>query len=172
MVSSITNSGTATGFGKINQVVQTVKTDTFSTASTTFTALTGLSVAITPTATSSKILIKTSISFGGDANTYGFGKLLRASTDILVGDAGSGSQIRATFPMMTADGDAAAEVFKVFNSGTEFLDSPSSTSELTYSIHVSTFTSKNLFINRPSNNTDAGYIGRFASTITAMEVLA
>ena len=158
--------------GSIGQIVQTVKTDTFSTASTTFTALTGLSVAITPTATSSKILIKTSISFGGDANTYGFGKLLRASTDILVGDAGSGSQIRATFPMMTADGDAAAEVFKVFNSGTEFLDSPSSTSELTYSIHVSTFTSKNLFINRPSNNTDAGYIGRFASTITAMEVLA
>ena len=43
--------------GKVLQVVSTAKTDTFSTSSTSFTDITGLSVAITPSATSSKILV-------------------------------------------------------------------------------------------------------------------
>tara|TARA_R110000751_G_scaffold118579_1_gene219065 strand:- start:577 stop:1140 length:564 start_codon:yes stop_codon:yes gene_type:complete len=161
------------GTGKIGQVVQTVKTDTFSTASTSFTALTGLSVNITPTATSSKILIRTLISYGGDANVYGFGKLLKGSTDILIGDAGESSQTRATFPMMISAGDPSAGLFKSFHSGAEFLDSPSSTSQLTYSIScMSSASDRTLFINRASNNGNSNYIGRFASTITLMEVLA
>jgi len=159
--------------GKIGQVVQTVKTDTFSTGSTSFSAITGLSVNITPTATSSKILIRTLISYGGDQNLYAFGKLLRGSTEILIGDAGESSQTRATFPFMISAGDPSAGVFKSFHSGTEFLDSPSSTNQITYSISCATAASgRDLYINRASNNTNAGYIGRFASTITAMEVLA
>ena len=49
----------ASGFGggKILQVLQTVKTDTFTTTSTSFVDVTGLSVSITPATTSSKILI-------------------------------------------------------------------------------------------------------------------
>ena len=43
--------------GKIGQVIQTYKTDTFSTSSTSFVDVTGLSVSITPSATTSKILI-------------------------------------------------------------------------------------------------------------------
>ena len=158
--------------GSIGQVVQTVKTDTFSTSSSSFTAITGLAVAITPSATSSKILIRTVISYGGDQNLYGFAKILRGSTDILVGDAGASSQIRATFPMMNTDGDGPGEIYKAHVASSEFLDSPSSTSELTYSVHVSTYTTKNIFINRESNDANAGYNGRYTSTITAMEVLA
>lgn len=48
------------GAGAVLQVVQTVKTDTFSTTSpaeTAFVDVTGFSVTITPSATSSKILI-------------------------------------------------------------------------------------------------------------------
>jgi len=171
-ISAVSALPSAIDTGKIGQVVQTVKTDTFSTSSSSFTAITGLAVSITPIATSSKILIKTVISYGGDANVYGFAKILRGSTDILVGDAGSASQIRCTFPMVTLDGDAAGEVFKAHVSNSEFLDSPSSTSELTYSVHVSTYITKNIFINRESNDANAGYNGRYTSTITAMEILA
>ena len=160
------------GTGKIGQVVQTVKTDTFSTSSSSFTAITGLAVAITPSATSSKILIRTVISYGGDQNLYGFAKILRGSTDILVGDAGASSQIRATFPMMNTDGDGPGEVYKAHVASSEFLDSPSSTSALTYSVHVSTYVSKNIFINRESNDANAGYNGRYTSSITAIEILA
>ena len=52
--------------GKVLQVVQTVKSDTFSTSSTTFTDVTGLSVSITPSSTSNKILILASISGSQD----------------------------------------------------------------------------------------------------------
>ena len=171
---AVTSAKLASGLalGKIGQVVQTVKTDTFSTSSSSFTAITGLSVAITPSATSSKILIRTVISYGGDQNLYGFAKILRGSTDILVGDAGASSQIRATFPMMNTDGDGPGEIYKAHVASSEFLDSPSSTSELTYSVHVSTYVSKNIFINRESNDANAGYNGRYTSSITAMEVLA
>ena len=44
--------------GSVLQVVQTVKTDTFATTSTSFVDITGVSVAITPSSTSSKILIQ------------------------------------------------------------------------------------------------------------------
>jgi len=61
---TITNSGTANGFGKILQVVSTTKTDTFSTSTVnSFVDITGLSVAITPRATSSKILVIFDFSF-------------------------------------------------------------------------------------------------------------
>ena len=53
---TLTNSGTATGFGKVLQVVSAVKTDTASTTSSTL-ASTGLEATITLSATSSKVLI-------------------------------------------------------------------------------------------------------------------
>ena len=42
---------------KIGQVVQTSITDTFTTSASSLTDITGLSVSITPTSTSSKILV-------------------------------------------------------------------------------------------------------------------
>lgn len=49
--------GSALPAGATKQVVQTVKTDTFSTTSLTHVDVTGLSVTITPSSTSSKILV-------------------------------------------------------------------------------------------------------------------
>ena len=170
---TITNSGTATGFGggKINQVVQTTKTDTFSTTSASYTDITGLSVSITPTSTSSKILIKTCISWGGSQNVYGFGKFVRGSTDILMGAGASGNRTSATFPMQHLN-DATA-VYNCFVASSEFLDSPSTTSATTYKIQVRTHNGTHTFyVNRPDNDNDESYIGRFTSSITAMEVLA
>jgi len=160
----------ATGFGKIGQVKQTVKKDTFTTNSSSFTLITGLSVSITPTATSSKILIKTFINFGGDNNTYGHCRLLRGSTSILVGDAGEANQERSAFALQTDNSTAA--IYKVHFGGIEFLDEPITTSALDYSIHLITYSSDNIYINRPQNNENIDRTGRYTSTITAMEVLA
>ena len=169
-ITSVTALPSGVDVGKIGQVVQTVKTDTFNTNSSSFTLITGLSVSITPTLISSKILIKTSISFGGDQSIYGFAKLLRDSTDILIGDAGSANQIRCTFPMTNVDD--GSEIYKAHVSSSEFLDSPSTTSEIAYSVHLRSQASKNVFINRESNNNDNDYNGRYTSSITVMEVLA
>ena len=155
--------------GKIGQVFHTTTTTQLALTSSGFVDL-GLEQAITPSSTSSKILIKTSISFGGDQSIYGFAKLLRDSTDILIGDAGSANQIRCTFPMTNVDD--GSEIYKAHVSSSEFLDSPSTTSEITYSVHLRSQASKNVYINRESNNNDNDYNGRYTSSITVMEVLA
>ena len=72
--------------GKILQVLQTVKTDTFTTTSTSFVDVTGLSVSITPATTSSKILILVH-AYGGNAGTSSANALttlVRDSTEVIV----------------------------------------------------------------------------------------
>ncbi len=57
---------------------------------------------------------------------------------------------------------------------TNYLDSPSSTSALTYGVkiaHTSSST-KDVYVNRSHDNSDDASWGRNASTITVMEVLA
>ena len=55
---AFTGTVSGAGGGKIGQVIQTVKTDVFSTTSTSFVDVTGLTASITPSATSSKILVR------------------------------------------------------------------------------------------------------------------
>lgn len=52
--------------GSALQVVQITKTDTFSTSSTTMTDITGLSVSITPSSASNKILVFMNASVSGE----------------------------------------------------------------------------------------------------------
>ena len=96
--SSLTINGTSIALGasdtitagKILQVVQTVKTDTFSTSSpaeTAFVDVTGFSVTITPSATSSKILILWNMMIGSSSDNVTYMKLQRGTTDILLGDS-------------------------------------------------------------------------------------
>ena len=75
---------TADGLGKVLQVVQTTKTDTFSTSSATFTDLTGMSVNITPVNSSNKVLVfvNTNASTSSTYNTMF--NLVRGSTDIFL----------------------------------------------------------------------------------------
>ena len=54
------NSTTQASASKVLQVVQAVKTDTFSTASS-YTSVTGLSASITPSSSTSKILVTVSL---------------------------------------------------------------------------------------------------------------
>ena len=65
---TLSNSGTASGFGKVLQVVQTYKTDTSSTTSTSFTDVSGFSANITPASTSNKILVLVTIGGMGSAS--------------------------------------------------------------------------------------------------------
>jgi len=163
--------GSTFPLGKIGQVIQTTKTDTFSTSSATYTDITGMSLSITPSSTSSKILIKTCISWGGGQNVYGYGKFVRGSTDIFLGDSGGGNRVSATFPMEHLSHDTAT--YNCFVASSEFLDSPSTTSATTYKIQARIVSGgATLYINRPENDNNETYIGRFTSSITAMEVLA
>tara|TARA_R100001509_G_C4765687_1_gene181308 strand:- start:72 stop:641 length:570 start_codon:yes stop_codon:yes gene_type:complete len=159
----------ATGFGKVAQIVQTVKTDTFSSSPSSFSDITGMSVSITPSATSSKIFVTARLSYGGDTNTYSHIRLVRGSTDILLGDAGETSQTRASFPASTGNDP---DQYKCYNAVLEHLDSPSSSSSTTYKLQLYVHGSAVFYLNRPDNNSTNDYIGRYTSSITAMEILA
>ena len=128
---TIVNSGTATGFGggKVLQVLQNVKTDTQSISGNTFTTV--LSQAITPSATSSKVLITVSINVTGSVR-YSAVKLYRDSTQIYLADA-DGSRARVSVSSM-ANESASSGTAIMFNSNFTFLDSPSSSSSVTYSV--------------------------------------
>ena len=54
--------------GSVLQVVSTAKSDQFTTSSTSFTDVTGMSATITPTSSSSKILVIFSVGLVGNSN--------------------------------------------------------------------------------------------------------
>ena len=71
--------------GGIIQVKQTIKKDVFTTSQAVtsgYTDLTGLSVAITPSSSSNKILVTTQIYNGAANNAVNFFRLLRGTTFI------------------------------------------------------------------------------------------
>jgi hypothetical protein len=158
------------GFGGggsgILQVVSTAKTDTFTTTSSTFTTVTGLSATITPSSTTSKILMLCQITYGtGNGDGLGFFKATRGGTDIYRGDA-AGSRTRTVF-----GGRNTLDRILLTESGSiQFLDSPSSTSALTYRVEVAVEAGGTVYINRSQNDSDSANRPRGASSITLMEV--
>ena len=160
--------------GGVIQTKSTHKADTFTTTSTSYTDITGLNVIITPTSSSNKILVLVNISYGGATNLYGFGRLVRTisggSATIIGSGNASSNRTQAGFPIQNVDlGNA---VYHVKESSFMFLDSPNTTTSTEYQVQCFTHTgSAGLLINRPSNDDNSSYIGRFSSNIIAMEVL-
>jgi len=152
------------GAGKVLQVVSTHKNDDFTSASGSFVDVTGLSVSITPSSASNKILILSNTSFGSD--NIGAFKLIRNSTGIAIGDA-AGSRQQASAVVYPASGNA------IITASFNFLDSPNTTSATTYKIQMVAH-SVTGYVNRNNNNTDQDAAGdsRIASTITVMEIAA
>lgn len=156
------------GAFRILQVVSTTKTDTFSVASSTYTDVTGLSVSITPSATSSQVLVFASVAQGqGTADVITTMQLVRGSTAICIGDtAGSRRRSSAAFYAIPTNGVTQMQTNAIL-----FLDSPATTSATTYKIQVQA-SSGTTYVNRTGADTDNAAWPRTASTITVMEISA
>ena len=171
-VNSIQNTSGENNLGTILQVVQSVKTDTSSTNSPAETAFvdTGLSVTITPSSSSNKILVLWNIFIGSGADNVTMLKLQRGSSDILLGDA-SGARIRVTQAQGARYNDDPWQ--SDIQSG-QYIDSPSTTSATTYKFIWCSNGSTYSYINRSgrdhANNNDEDV--RATSSMTAMEVQA
>jgi hypothetical protein len=144
------------GGGKVLQVVQTVKQDMTSTSSTSYVDISGMSVSITPSSVSSKILILCTANTSTN-NTDAQGKLLRDSTDIV----GTGATNNATMYLRSSNGDTMSP------NGIIYLDSPNTTSAVTYKLQWKVVTDT-VYLNRRMGDTAFGTI----STIIAMEISA
>jgi hypothetical protein len=152
--------------GTILQVVSATKTDTFSTATVdSFVDITGMSVAITPSATSSKILVLYDVQMSG--TELFFLQLVRASTAIKVGDSDGANSVECTLGGFIQ----ASNNDKVAPAAGTFLDAPNTTDATTYKLQGRVYSAtKSFSLNRTINDTNATYSGRGASTITVMEV--
>lgn len=149
----------AAGGGKVLQVVSATATAHFSTTSTSYVDWTGMSVSITPSSATSKILVIANFYGGMNASlSVGRLKLVRDSTDLGIGTGGSSANMNHLFTSSSDD--------RITNPGAvTYLDSPSSTSALTYKLQVSV-SGNTLYLNRWGLNADQGC----SSTITVMEI--
>ena len=153
----------AGGGGKLLQVVQTTLSTQSSSTSASDVEI--YNAAITPSATSSKILIKVILYVGrGNNETYW---CKRDSTKI-GGVGGSTSTFIKNDSFISIDDAVSANDHNVDTIAWNYLDSPSSTSEVTYSIgHLASTSSPEFYINRGRGGTTGA---RSTSTLTLMEI--
>jgi hypothetical protein len=150
--------------GKILQVVQATKTDTASVTGTTFTSV-SLSASITPSASTSKILVIASISAGSAASQQALFRLTRGGSVVFQGDA-AGSR------KQTTSSQGVIQAATITTVPLMYMDSPATTSSVTYDIELASNTSGSVFVNRSSTDTDSATFARAASSIILMEVAA
>ena len=155
----------AAGGGKIGQIVSTTKTDIATYATQDWADIPDMTLDITPVATSSKILLMTdlctSVTSGYDA---GF-RCMRDSTVIYIGDSES--------PRYQASKSSSGHYNQqTVGYSAMFVDSPSSTSAITYHLEWFVENTATVYIGRAVSFPSAVYYGTTANTILAMEILA
>lgn len=154
---AITRLGTNTlPAGSVLQVVSATKTDTFNTTAQSFTDVTGLSVAITPSSSSNKVLVNVNIGTHDStaATTYAY-QLVRGSTAIGIGSTSTEATMGGTINADRGEGQSMT-----------FLDTPNTTSATTYKLQVRSPAGSTFYINERQGS--SAY--RTISTITVTEI--
>jgi len=160
-------------FAPAGHVIQTksfVLTSTTSSTSTSFVD-TGLELAITPSSTTSKILVTGFLNVSSSYfKTYVL--LLRGGTTLSVGDAASNRpQVYAS----TNPGGSDWDSYNVTAVPLNFLDSPNTTSSVTYKTQYRPYLNSAAtgYINRSASDRDnADYDERSISVMTLQEIAA
>ena len=159
--------------GKILQVVSTAKTDTFSASLAQGARsgdVTGLTASITPSSTSNKVLVIADVNVAhASGSEQPMSATLFRGGSILTGAAGTTAGNRQSVSSFSTVG-----VSNGGNLAIAYLDSPASTSSLTYSVRLShgSGSTVTVYVNRLGDDSDANTSMRAASTITVMEVAA
>ena len=78
----------------------------------------------------------------------------------------------ATFSLNLGDGSGTANQYKIFSTVYQILDSPATTSAVTYKLQVSSWAGRNFYINRSEQDSGAAWTHGASSSMTAMEVSA
>jgi len=162
---TISCGGNATGFGggKVLQVVQDTLTAPWTTTSTSYTPVVGLSVSITPAATS-KVLVLGNLTGSSANGTGGACCVKRDSTFIHTGDTASNrhrslSSLRVDHPNTT------------YSVPINYLDTHGAdgSTAVTYTWQIFT-ESGTVYVNRDYSYSDVTYYGTYASSIIAVEI--
>ena len=173
--SILDTSGNDTVTGKILQV-QTTNVSTISSQSVTadtFAEITGVSVNITPSSTSSKILLFGSWfgEFTNVAADYNHMFSFRRDTTYL-GSPVDGNRTVGIGMATRTNFNTDANSTPNYLSGMTYLDTPATTSEITYKLYFVNSYTMTVYNNRTIADTNASGYERGMSMITAMEIAA
>jgi hypothetical protein len=146
--------------GSVLQVKSATETSTTTMTTSSYADVAGLSVSITPSSTSSKILVIVNILISPANNMGVLWKVVRDATDIAVNNASSIS----TGGNYSEAGSNARVVWN--GNSISHLDSPTTTSAITYKVQARGTTSSTFGINRRTSGADFGGV----SSITLMEI--
>ena len=153
--------------GSVLQVVQVIKSDTFTTTSTSYVDVTGVTASITPVAASSRILC-TIVANIGQTTTSGHSvsvRALRGSSAIGSGASASNRQIGfGHYAENGANYDLRPVVLN-------HLDHPNnSTNAAVYKLQMRAENAGTGVLNRTGNDADNAYQTRTSSSITLTEI--
>ena len=164
--------------GKILQVKNAIKTDTQSVTNNTFTDISGLSISITPSSSSNKILFRGYVSLGTESNTVMAIRIFRDSTEIGKSTANSttANNSTATAAGLNVSSVTSSVKSQIHQLQFEVLDSPNTTSAVTYKVQFAEislyqYASVIVYVNRTYFTPSASLHG-VISSVTAMEVAA
>lgn len=158
------NASTSTNVIPSN-VVQAVKTDTTSTTSTSYADIAGMTVTITPTAATSRVLVFSQIC-GNNGSDDGAVQLVRGATPLNIGDTAS-SRTRATVGNWGENFTGLGNAFQTVP--IMYVDSPATTSATIYKLQWIVRSGTN-YLNRGSGDGDFAGMPRGASSIIVMEI--
>lgn len=154
-----------------SNVLSGVTTAAFTSTAATYTDVTGLTVTITPSSATSKVLLVAQLAVGGNSTggPWGQWRFSGGNSTTYVGDAAQ-TRTRGVFG---GNGRAVEDTERplLFSYGIVFLDSPATTSATTYTVQART-SSGTFHLNRSSQDSNNNAHVRGASSITAIEVAA
>lgn len=145
---------------------QSTNTTTVSTITNTatMTDITGVSVAITPTSSSNKVLVRAAVQVSVSAAT-GVLQLVRGSTAIGIGAAAGSRTVAGAVGFTGVQSNSLVTVVM------EFLDSPATTSATTYKVQGALLGGTgSLFCNQSITDTNTATFPRTSSTISVCEI--
>ena len=156
--------------GKILQVQSTARLQSGSSAVTSWTTLAAgdgnVEVAIQPAHVNNKVLVSVwMVGFNDDDNESYHFRLTRGGTAIGVG-AAAGSRTQSSFTV----GSYGAGSLPWRHASIEYLDSPATTSSITYALQGLRGSAGTFYFGRNDTDSDAAETGRCPTIITAKEV--
>lgn len=154
--------------GKVGQVLNVIQPAAFSSNATSWADMTGLTLAITPSATSSKILWNYNLMTGVNGD-YGHVKIVYGDgSDLTTASIGTAYETRTR---ATSGGLYHASTGEENHISMQGLDSPSTTSATTYKLQWFV-ASGYMYCNRGVLDGNNAGSDRAISTLTLMEILA
>ena len=157
-VDTIQNATGAFEHARLVQVQSVTKTTAFTTTSTSLVDITGFTDAITPTNSANKILVIVSANIANStADNASMITLIRGTTAIAIGTDGSGFNVSGY--------TAPSENYDVSGVSIVHVDSPSSTSAVTYKVQAQA-NNGTFCLNRRGDDTSTAMV----SSITLVEI--